>query len=182
MELGAYATPEEVAADIRYVLETAVTRSSAGSKLQQVSRKLLTKLTEGAANTSASQQRASTSGESLSLKSAANLKSVRALLDKMMKRPQNQVFLEPVNPDEDGCEDYLEIIQEPMDLGTIKDYLDGGAFETVADFAEHVRLMFKNALTYNPDGSTVHRIATESSQVRRHLGRGQSLALNRNRP
>ena len=148
------------------VLETAISLAPAGGRLQQLCRKLLTKLTEGVAEAAAaSQQRASASGEGLSLKSAAHMKSVRALLDRMMRRPANSIFLEPVNPEEDGCEDYLDIIQEPVDLGTIKDYLDGGAFETVADFAEHVRLMFKNALTYNPDGSTVHRIATESSQV-----------------
>ena len=133
--------------------------------MQQVSRRLLAKLIESGANAGAAQQRTGTSGESLSLKTPAHMKAVRALLDRMMKRPQNQLFLEPVNPDADGCEDYLEIIQEPVDLGTIKDYLEGGAFETVADFAEHVRLMFKNALTYNPDGSQVHRTATESSQV-----------------
>jgi hypothetical protein len=166
LELGTYSTPEEVAADIRLVLEIAISLAPSGGKLQQVSKRLLTKLTEGIASAAnAAQQRASTSGEGLSLKSPANLKGVRALLDRMMKRPANNIFLEPVNPEEDGCEDYLEIIQEPVDLGTIKDYLEGGAFETVADFAEHVRLMFKNALTYNPDGSTVHRIASESSQV-----------------
>ena len=37
-----------------------------------------------------------------------------------MRRPQNKAFLEPVDPDEDGCEDYHDIIEEPMDLGTIR--------------------------------------------------------------
>jgi hypothetical protein len=135
LELGAYATPEEVASDIRLVLETAISFSGPGSKLQQVARNLLIKLAEGATNASSAQQPGVTSVEALSLKSSANMKSVRALLERMMKRPANSVFLEPVDPEDDGCEDYLDIIQEPMDLGTIKDYLDGGAFETVADFA-----------------------------------------------
>jgi hypothetical protein len=135
LELGAYATPEEVASDIRLVLETAITFATAGSKLQQVARSLLSKLAEGTAISSTAQQPGVASVEALSLKSAANMKSVRALLERMMKRPANSLFLEPVDPEDDGCEDYLDIIQEPMDLGTIKDYLEGGAFETVADFA-----------------------------------------------
>ncbi len=135
MELGAYATPEEVASDIRLVLETAISFASPGSKLQQVARNLLIKLAEGTAISSSTLQPGIMSIEALSLKSAANMKSVRALLERMIKRPANSVFLEPVDPEGDGCEDYLEIIQEPMDLGTIKDYLDGGAFETIADFA-----------------------------------------------
>ncbi len=135
LELGAYATPEEVASDIRLVLETAISFANSGCKLQQVARHLLTKLADGVANSSPAQQAGVTSVEALSLKSPANMKSVRALLERMMKRPANSVFMEPVDPEDDGCEDYLDIIQEPMDLGTIKDYLDGGAFETIADFA-----------------------------------------------
>ena len=148
LELGAYATPEEVAADIRLVLETAITYASPGSKLQQVARNLLTKLVEGATNSSSAQQPGITSVEALSLKSPANMKSVRALLERMMKRPANSVFMEPVDPEDDGCEDYLDIIQEPMDLGTIKDYLDGGAFETIADFAGN-RFSLLGQLTAN---------------------------------
>ncbi len=135
LELGAYAAPEEVAADIQLVLESAISFANPGSKLQQIARNLLTPPPEGTAASSSSQQSGTNAVEALSLKNPANMKSVQVLLERMMKRPANSVFLEPVDPEDDGCEDYLEIIQEPMDLGTIKDYLDGGAFETIADFA-----------------------------------------------
>jgi hypothetical protein len=170
VELGAYAGPEEVAADLRLVLDMAVQLSPAGSKLQQVARRLAARVMDGIDRPS-TEKPANGSGvggggaEALSLKNGANLKLVRGLLERMMKRPQNHYFLEPVDPEEDGCEDYLDIIQEPMDLGTIKDYLDSSAFETVAEFADHVRLMCRNALTYNPDNSPVHRAATECLQA-----------------
>ena len=36
------------------------------------------------------------------------------------------LFCEPVNPERDNCPEYLQIIKQPMDLGTIlnKVYLD----------------------------------------------------------
>lgn len=42
-----------------------------------------------------------------------------AILDKVKKEKLAYWFMEPVNWQEMGLYDYLEIIKEPMDLGTI---------------------------------------------------------------
>ena len=40
-----------------------------------------------------------------------------------------ELFARPVNPEEDGCPDYLEVIKHPIDLGTIRDRVDSGFYE-----------------------------------------------------
>jgi E1A/CREB-binding protein len=48
-----------------------------------------------------------------------------------------------------------------MDLGTIRKRLDGGHYRTMKAFFSDVRLVWSNALVYNPPGSEVHIIATK---------------------
>mmetsp|Transcript_10061 Transcript_10061/g.15267 ORF Transcript_10061/g.15267 Transcript_10061/m.15267 type:complete len:1089 (+) Transcript_10061:74-3340(+) len=86
------------------------------------------------------------------------------LLHQMRERRCARWFLRPVDPVADGVPNYLEIIKAPMDLGTIGHKLERGAYEEREDYAEDVRLMINNALTYNPDPqSRVHKDAIELS-------------------
>lgn len=67
-----------------------------------------------------------------------------------MKNCENNIFFfcrEPVDRLEHG--DYYQIIDTPMDLGTVKEDLTGGNYETPAEFAKDVRLIFTNSRTYN---------------------------------
>lgn len=45
--------------------------------------------------------------------------------------------------------DYYQIIDTPMDLRTVKEDLSGGNYETPAEFAKDVKLIFTNSRTYN---------------------------------
>ena len=61
------------------------------------------------------------------------------------------LFCEPVDPEREGCTDYLKIITHPMDLGTIinKIYLD--IYKKEGEFWNDVGLVIKNCLLFNKE-------------------------------
>lgn len=71
------------------------------------------------------------------------------LLKEIMKQPQSIYFAEPVDHVKFNIPDYPILITEPMDFGTIRQHLDRGSYHNPEAFAEHMRLVFRNALTYN---------------------------------
>jgi hypothetical protein len=46
-----------------------------------------------------------------------------------------------------------------MDLGTVKQKLDEGEYESVEAWAEDIRLVWSNATTFNCEGNDVHEVA-----------------------
>eukprot|EP01088_Endostelium_zonatum_P001886 TRINITY_DN1226_c0_g1_i2.p1 TRINITY_DN1226_c0_g1~~TRINITY_DN1226_c0_g1_i2.p1 ORF type:complete len:635 (-),score=196.30 TRINITY_DN1226_c0_g1_i2:87-1991(-) len=77
--------------------------------------------------------------------------TLRALFKQRLVWP----FVEPVDPVELNIPDYFDIITHPMDLGTIKENLESGEYSNADEFADDVRLVWRNALTYNPPDSDV---------------------------
>ncbi|GLJ19579.1 hypothetical protein SUGI_0353990 [Cryptomeria japonica] len=76
-------------------------------------------------------------------------------------------FVTPVDVKGLGLHDYHEVIEKPMDLGTIKrqmDAKDGTSYNNVRDICEDVRLVFKNAMTYNDETHDVYVMAKTLSQ------------------
>ncbi|KAL8984908.1 MAG: hypothetical protein Q9177_004582 [Variospora cf. flavescens] len=65
-------------------------------------------------------------------------------------------FLTPVDPVALNIPDYLQIIKKPMDMGTVKEKLDKGQYENAKEFEMDMKLVFKNARTYNPPDHPVH--------------------------
>ncbi len=59
------------------------------------------------------------------------------------------LFCMPVNPEQDGCSDYLKVISEPMDLGMVlnKIYLD--IYKSSDEFWNDIGLVWKNSAKYN---------------------------------
>ncbi|KAK4387119.1 Transcription factor GTE4 [Sesamum angolense] len=92
-------------------------------------------------------------------------KSCSSLLQRLMKHKYGWVFNEPVNAKALGLVDYHDIIKHPMDLGTIKTRLSQNWYKSPKDFAEDVRLVFHNAMTYNPKGQDVHIMAEQLLQI-----------------
>ncbi|XP_062105889.1 transcription factor GTE4 [Humulus lupulus] len=92
-------------------------------------------------------------------------KSCTSLLDKLMKHKHGWVFNEPVDVAGLGLHDYHTIIKQPMDLGTIKSRLSKNWYKSPKEFAEDVRLTFRNAMTYNPPGQDVHIMADQLSKI-----------------
>ncbi|KAL5541471.1 hypothetical protein UlMin_009181 [Ulmus minor] len=71
-------------------------------------------------------------------------------------------FLEPVDVEGLGLHDYYEVIEKPMDFGTIKNKMegkDGSGYKNVRDIYADVRLVFKNAMKYNDEKDDVHVMA-----------------------
>ncbi|KAK4344570.1 hypothetical protein RND71_034746 [Anisodus tanguticus] len=91
-------------------------------------------------------------------------RSCSDLLQRLMKHKHGWVFNEPVNVKALGLHDYYDIIKHPMDLGTIKTRLSENWYKSPKEFAEDIRLVFTNAMTYNPKGQDVHVMAEELSQ------------------
>ncbi|MCD7448886.1 hypothetical protein HAX54_046980 [Datura stramonium] len=92
-------------------------------------------------------------------------RSCSDLLQRLMKHKHGWVFNEPVNVKALGLHDYHDIIKHPMDLGTIKTRLSQNWYKSPKEFAEDIRLVFNNAMTYNPEGQDVHIMAEELSQI-----------------
>ncbi|KAL8087846.1 hypothetical protein AgCh_037840 [Apium graveolens] len=88
-------------------------------------------------------------------------KNCSNLLQRLMKHKHGWVFNEPVNARLLNLHDYHDIIKNPMDLGTIKSRLAHYLYKSPRDFAEDVRLTFRNAKTYNPVGHDVHIMADQ---------------------
>ncbi|KAI4094279.1 MAG: hypothetical protein LQ344_002358 [Seirophora lacunosa] len=65
-------------------------------------------------------------------------------------------FLSPVDPVALNIPDYLQVIKKPMDMGTVKEKLDKGQYENAKEFETDMKLVFKNARTYNPPDHPVH--------------------------
>lgn len=84
------------------------------------------------------------------------------ILQQLMKDKWAWPFEKPVDAIKLRLYDYHQIIKEPMDLGTIKDCVDGKGEKTYTHpqhVCDDVRLTFRNALTYNPKEHDIHTMA-----------------------
>ena len=68
-------------------------------------------------------------------------------------------FNVPVDHIRFGLKDYLIVVKEPMDLGTIKTNLYANVYHSHAEVARDIRLVFRNACLYNPPLHPVHEAA-----------------------
>ncbi|XP_017121311.1 bromodomain-containing protein 2 [Drosophila elegans] len=69
------------------------------------------------------------------------------------------VFYEPLDAQFLGLHDYHEIVKEPMDLSTVRHRLNTGCYQTAADFAKEVRLIFYNTYLYTNPGHLCYEMA-----------------------
>ncbi|XP_027161981.1 transcription factor GTE6 isoform X1 [Coffea eugenioides] len=71
-------------------------------------------------------------------------------------------FMQPVDVEGLGLDDYYEVIDRPMDFSTIKNQMeakDGTGYKHVREICADVRLVFTNAMKYNDEKSDVHGMA-----------------------
>ncbi|CAA2972000.1 transcription factor GTE4 isoform X1 [Olea europaea subsp. europaea] len=106
-------------------------------------------------------------GNSFGLEKFSNklFKSCSALLERLMKHKHGWVFNKPVDTVSLGLHDYFDIIKNPMDLGSVKAKLNQNVYKSPLEFAEDVRLTFRNALTYNPKEQDVYMMAEQLSKI-----------------
>jgi len=92
----------------------------------------------------------------VSVKLSEPMSQCLALLRSIMAKADANPFLEPVDWEAFGLLDYPQIIKNPMDLGTIQQNLEAGKYPTPDHFAKDVRLVWKNATTYNRPDSEIY--------------------------
>ncbi|CAL1573733.1 unnamed protein product [Knipowitschia caucasica] len=73
----------------------------------------------------------------------------RELLCRMVVSPDSEPFRQPVDLFE--YPDYRDIIDTPMDLGTVSETLLAGNYENPMEFAKDIRLIFINSRAYTPN-------------------------------
>eukprot|EP00307_Rebecca_sp_RCC1486_P013816 CAMPEP_0119425196 /NCGR_PEP_ID=MMETSP1335-20130426/34080_1 /TAXON_ID=259385 /ORGANISM="Chrysoculter rhomboideus, Strain RCC1486" /LENGTH=336 /DNA_ID=CAMNT_0007450751 /DNA_START=8 /DNA_END=1018 /DNA_ORIENTATION=+ len=81
------------------------------------------------------------------------------LLKTISKRTQAQVFLAPVDWKALNLPEYPKVIKHPMDLGTIQSNLQERKYATLEEFANDIRLVWKNALIFNTPESVYFKNA-----------------------
>lgn len=72
-------------------------------------------------------------------------------------------FLEPVDPIALGIPTYFDIIKSPMDLQTVENKIKSHDYDSPEQFNNDMRLIWNNALQFNPPGSQVHKMAESLS-------------------
>lgn len=76
-------------------------------------------------------------------------------MNTLWKFKESEIFHRPVDPIELGIPDYFEIIQRPMDFGTIKKKLNSYLYTNCKEFLEDMELVFSNCIIYNGEKSVV---------------------------
>lgn len=87
------------------------------------------------------------------------MKQCETLLKRLMSHQYGWIFNSPVDIVKLNIPDYYTIIKNPMDLGTVKSKISSGAYSSPLEFMADVRLTFKNAMVYNPQGSDAYIMA-----------------------
>ncbi|RLN98387.1 hypothetical protein BBJ28_00010336, partial [Nothophytophthora sp. Chile5] len=87
-----------------------------------------------------------------------SFEKVREILLKLISDPRNRhgVFNTPVDPEALELPTYRSVVQHPMDLGTVKWRMEAGQYLELEDFVADVRLVFENAMLFNPESHYIH--------------------------
>lgn len=76
------------------------------------------------------------------------------IIDKLIAKDKDGIFLEPVP---DSVEGYYELIENPMDFTTLKEKIS--SIHTLQDFKENLELIFKNSMKFNEKDSIFYKEA-----------------------
>ncbi|KAJ8530645.1 hypothetical protein K7X08_023526 [Anisodus acutangulus] len=90
------------------------------------------------------------------------VRQLGTILRQITQHKWAEPFMEPVDVKGLGLHDYFEVIEKPMDFGTIKSKMeakDGSGYKHVREICADVRLIFKNAMKYNEERDDVHIMA-----------------------
>ncbi|KAK9063975.1 hypothetical protein SSX86_017847 [Deinandra increscens subsp. villosa] len=85
------------------------------------------------------------------------------ILDRLQKKDTHAAFSEPVDPDE--LPDYHEIIEQPMDFGTVRSKLDKGLYSNLEELEADVFLICSNAMQYNSSDTVFFRQARSIQEL-----------------
>jgi len=92
------------------------------------------------------------------------LRRMCKLVNLFLSRQDSVPFREPVDWRALELDDYPKLIKKMMDLGTVKRKLERGQYFSAHECAEDIRLIWKNCMTYNADGSDFFLLAENLSR------------------
>ncbi|CAL5072517.1 unnamed protein product [Urochloa decumbens] len=92
-------------------------------------------------------------------------KALDMILEKLQKKDTYGVFAEPVDPEE--LPDYHDVIEHPMDFGTVKRKLARNAYRSFEQFEDDVFLICSNAMQYNAPDTIYFRQAHSIQELAR---------------
>lgn len=84
-------------------------------------------------------------------------KELELILHKLQKKDTYNAFAEPVDPEE--LPDYHDVIEHPMDFGTVRKKMDRGSYRSFEQFEDDVLLICSNAMQYNAPDTVYFRQA-----------------------
>ncbi|KAG0452866.1 hypothetical protein HPP92_025530 [Vanilla planifolia] len=90
-------------------------------------------------------------------------KLLEFILDRLQKKDTYGVFSEPVDLGE--LPDYHDIIEHPMDFGTVRKRLSIGAYQNLEQFEKDVLLISSNAMSYNAPDTVYFRQARSIQEL-----------------
>ncbi|KAL1547087.1 bromodomain-containing protein 9-like [Salvia divinorum] len=85
------------------------------------------------------------------------------ILDRLQKKDTYGVFSEPVDIEE--LPDYFDVIERPMDFGTVRTKLDRGAYKKLEELEADVFLICSNAMLYNAPDTIYYRQARSIQEI-----------------
>ncbi|KAJ6808677.1 uncharacterized protein M6B38_165060 [Iris pallida] len=87
------------------------------------------------------------------------------VLDKLQKEDTYSAFARPVDPDE--LPGYHDVIEHPMDFGTVRRKLAGSVYRSFEQFEDDVSLICSNAMQYNAPDTIYFRQASSIRDMAR---------------
>jgi len=157
---GSYKTARNWADDVRLVWSNACTFNTEGSDVFELATQLSNDF-EGRLDglpMSASLTEGGGGGAQRGLQ-PEEWSACKAALKEIRKHKDAAPFLDPVDWKALGIPDYPTIIKRPMDLGTVLQRLEGNEYNSAAEMAEEINLVWGNAMSYNMDDSWIHQSA-----------------------
>ncbi len=95
---------------------------------------------------------------------APRLAHMRKVIANLKKSSISANFREPVNPVALKIPTYLDIVKQPMDLGTVDRKLKNSSYETVSDFVADFNLIVNNTIAFNGTAHAVTLVGIKMKQ------------------
>ncbi|EDV37147.1 uncharacterized protein Dana_GF13298 [Drosophila ananassae] len=94
--------------------------------------------------------------------SSAEINACKAIIKRLFANSYKHlawIFYEPLDAQLLALYDYHEVVKEPMDLSTVRHRVNSGCYQSAADFAKDVRLIFYNTYLYTKPGHLCYEMA-----------------------
>ena len=91
------------------------------------------------------------------------------ILDTLLNDHYAYIFKEPVDYVGLGLTDYLDVVKNPMDLGTVKAKLINENYNSYQDVIDDLNLIWANCKLYNLQGSDIYLTAVHMEKTCKKL-------------